>query len=251
MHSPLRGRRVVVTRPQAQASGFCAMLSAAGAIPIRFPTIRIVPMPDMTALDHALGRLGKYDWVIFTSVNGVAYTFDRLAMPLPASLRVAAIGPATERALAQHEVACDFVPSEFIADRIADGLGPVAGMHILLLRAEAARKTLAEHLSAGGAHVDDISVYRTVAHRPPPAAFRALEAGVDAITFTSSSTAQYFAALPETGRFGNSAPLVACIGPITAMTARRLGYTVDIVATDYTTDGLMRALAEHYANLIR
>ena len=107
MDKPLLDKRIVVTRPQAQAAGFCRKLAEAGAIPIRFPTIRITPMPDTKRLDAALKRLSDYAWVVFTSVNGVAYCWDRLAVVastrLPASLRVAAIGPATAQALRDRQ----------------------------------------------------------------------------------------------------------------------------------------------------
>ena len=247
MDRPLLKKRIVVTRPQAQAAGFCQKLADAGAIPIPFPTIRITPMPDTKRLDEALRRLNDYAWIVFTSVNGVAYCWDRLdavaQVGLPASLRVAAIGPATAQALRDRGVEPDFVPAEFIAERIAEGMGDVAGQAVLLPRAEEARKTLAEMLTRRGALVDEIPSYRTVAEAPPPDAFAALRAGVDALTFTSSSTVRHFAALvKDRAPHGVQDALVACIGPITAETARSLGYEVATVADEYTTDGLLRAL---------
>lgn len=252
MDKPLSKKRIVVTRPQAQADGFCRKLADAGAIPIRFPTIRITPMPDTQRLDAALQRLGDYAWAVFTSVNGVAYCWDRLAAVastrLPDTLRVAAIGPATAQALHDRQVAPDFVPTEFVAERIAEGLGDVAGQAVLLPRAEAARKTLATLLTERGARVDEIPVYRTAPDAPSPEAYAALEAGVDALTFTSSSTVRHFAALLA-GRAptGVQEALIACIGPITAATARSLGYEVATVADEYTTDGLLRALVNRFA----
>ena len=252
MDKPLWKKRIVVTRPRAQAAGFCQKLADAGATPIRFPTIRITPMPDTQRLDAALKRLGDYAWIIFTSVNGVVYCWGRLAAlaltPLPASLRVAAIGPATAQALRDRQIVPDFVPREFIAERIAEGLGDVAGQAVLLPRAESARKTLAAMLVEQGAQVDEIPVYRTVPEAPPPEAFAALDAGVDVLTFTSSSTVRHFAALVEDRALrGLQEALVACIGPITAETARSLGYEVATVADEYTTDGLIRALENHFA----
>ena len=251
MNNPLSQKRIVVTRPRAQAAGFCRKLAEAGAIPISFPTIRITPMPDTKRLDAALQRLHDYAWVIFTSVNGVAYCWERLVAGgvthMPASLRVAAIGPATAGALRDRGVEADYVPAEFVAERIAEGLGDVAGQAILLPRAESARKTLAVLLAQQGARVDEIPVYRTVLDAPPPVAFAALEAGVDVLTFTSSSTVRHFTSLVE-ARAPDIAheALVACIGPITAKTARSLGYEVATVADEYTTDGLIRALENHY-----
>ena len=254
MDKPLWKKRIVVTRPRAQAAGFCQKLAEAGAIPVRFPTIRITPMPDTRRLDAALQRLHDYDWIIFTSVNGVLYCWDRLAAVastrLPASLRVAAIGPATAQALREREVDPDFVPAEYIAERIGEGLGDVAGQAILLPRAEAARKTLTTLLADQGARVDEIPAYRTVPEAPSPEAFAALGDGVDVLTFTSSSTVRYYAALvADRMPRGVQEALVACIGPITAETARSLGYEVATVADEYTTDGLIRALEHHFADL--
>lgn len=252
MDKPLLSKRIVVTRPQAQAAGFCQKLADAGAIPIPFPTIRITAMPDTRRLDAALQRLHEYDWVVFTSVNGVAFCWDRLPATTsarwPASVQVAAIGPATAQALRDRGVVPDLVPDEFIAERIAEGLGDVAGQAVLLLRAEAARKTLAVRLVHRGAQVDEIPVYRTMLETPPPEAFAALDAGVDVLTFTSSSTVRHFAALVQ-DRAPRSVQqaMVACIGPITAETARSLGYDVATVADEYTTDGLLRALEKHFA----
>ena len=251
---PLARKRIVVTRPRAQAAGFCRKLAEAGAIPIRFPTIRITPMPDTRRLDAALQRLRDYAWIIFTSVNGVAYCWDRLAAvastQLPASLRVAAIGPATAQALRERHIVPDFVPTEFVAERIAEGLGAVTGQALLLPRAEAARKTLAALLADQGARVDEIPAYRTLPEAPSPEAFAALEAGVDVLTFTSSSTVRHYAALvAERPPHGAQEALVACIGPITAETARGLGYEVATVADEYTTDGLIRALETHFSGL--
>lgn len=254
MDKPLLSKRIVVTRPQAQAASFCQKLAEAGAIPVRFPTIRITPMPDTQRLDAALRRLPDYAWIIFTSVNGVAYCWDRLATVastrLPASLRVAAIGPATAQALRERQVVPDYVPAEFVAERIAEGLGAVAGQAILLPRAEAARKTLATLLADQGARVDEIPVYRTVPEAPSPEAFAALDAGVDVLTFTSSSTVRHYDALVA-GRAlrGVQEALVACIGPITAETAHSLGYEVATVADEYTTDGLIRALERYFVDL--
>ena len=252
-NKPLWKKRIVVTRPQAQAASFCRKLVEAGAIPVRFPTIRITPMPDTRRLDAALRRLRDYDWIIFTSVNGVAYCWDRLAeiaaMRVPASLRVAAIGPATAQALREREVEPDYVPAEYVAERIAEGLGDVAGQAILLPRAEAARKTLATLLADQGARVDEIPVYRTLPEAPPPEAFATLKAGVDVLTFTSSSTVRHYAALvADRTPQGTEEALVACIGPITAETAHSLGYEVATVAEEYTTDGLIRALEHHFAD---
>ncbi len=247
MHNPLVRKRILVTRPEAQAEGFCADLERAGAVPIRFPTIRIESMPDEGPLREALGRLAAFHWAIYTSVNGVAHVWERHPGPWPSRLRVAAIGPATAQALQARGVKPEFVPEEFRAERVAEGLGQVTGRRILLARAEGARPVLAEMLRARGALVEEIPAYRTVRNTPPCSAFAALEAGVDAITFTSSSTARHFASLvPDLG----GVP-IACIGPVTAMTAQNLGYTVDVIAERYTMGGLMEALTRYFATAQR
>ena len=149
---PLAGQRVVVTRPPHQAPELADRLRALGATPVLFPTITIRPMADSSQLDEAIRRLGQYDWVIFTSVNGVAIFFERMAaLGLEADIfegvRAGAIGPATGEALAENGVAPDYIPDEFVAERIAEGLGDVSGLSILLPRAEIARKTLREMLA--------------------------------------------------------------------------------------------------------
>ncbi len=249
MSKPLSGKRVVVTRPRAQAAVLCRKLTAAGAVPIRFPTIRIAPMADIGPLDAAVAHLDGYDWVIFTSVNGVAYFWDRLAAghtTVPATTRLAAIGPATAQALKDKGCRPDFVPEEFVAERIAEGLGDVSGKRLLLPRAQSARPALAKLLVAAAATVDEIPTYRTLAESPNAEALADLEARVDVLTFTSSSTARYFAAiLGERAASIARGALIACIGPITAQTVRDLGFDVGLVAREYTTDGLIEALARH------
>jgi uroporphyrinogen III methyltransferase/synthase len=255
---PLQGRRVVVTRAREQAGELAARLAEAGAEPIEFPTIAIEPVADATPLDRAL--LEPYDWVIFTSVNGVEAVWTRLrALGRDArslgDARLGAIGPATAAALAAHGLYADFVPAEYVAEAIVAGLGPVAGQRILLPRSDAARPTLAEGLRERGAHVTDVVVYRTVTagrdDRRGRAIAAMLAAGqVDALTFTSSSTVRGFATAlglsadgqPEFGVW----PCVACIGPITAQTARKHGIPVHVVASTYTVAGLVDALIAYY-----
>jgi uroporphyrinogen-III synthase len=260
----LKGRRILVTRPRAQAAALCDRLAALGAVPIPFPTIEIAPMEDYAALDRALAALERYDWLIFTSVNGVSAFWERLARagaddaalrPLP---RIAAIGPATARALERRGVRAEFVPEEYVAEAIVDGLGRVEGQWILLPRAEIAREALADELGRRGAVVHEIAAYRTLPASPDPQGLAELRRGVDAVTFTSSSTVRNFVALAGpalsagfpsencgAGRRINGAA-VACIGPVTAQTARELGLRVDVVAREYTTDGLVAALADYF-----
>lgn len=248
---PLAGQRIAVTRPPHQAPELAERLQELGATPVLFPTIQIRPMEDSSELDKAIGDLGRYDWVIFTSVNGVAIFFKRVeALGLNNSLfdgvRVAAIGPATGDALAEEGVAPDYIPEEFVAERIAEGLGDVSGLSILLPRAAIARETLRQMLAAQGAAVDEIPTYRTLPATPSSKALAELE-NVDIITFTSSSTVRNFIDLvggrQEALRLLQDAT-VACIGPITAGTVEEeLSLRPAVVAEEYTMGGLVTAIA--------
>jgi uroporphyrinogen-III synthase len=249
----LAGKRVVITRPALQAQPFIDALVKAGASPILFPSIQIVPIPDNVQLDSALMRLSRYDWVVFTSVNGVQVTLERMqALNLSHDAlnrqQVAAIGPATAAALTDHGVHVTLQPDEYIAEAIVTTLREqemLAGQRFLLLRADIARATLREQLVAYGGIVDEVPVYQTVRGQPDPTAFAELQRGVDVITFTSSSTVRFFFEL-----LGNEALKVAanaqivCIGPITAQTARDLGLPVTSVAQDYTVPGLLSVMRE-------
>ena len=250
---PLHGRKIIVTRPRAQARTLADRLAALGATPILFPTIRIAPVADTSRLDEAILSLARYDWVVFTSVNGVSVFWERMAaldkgIELFDGTHLAAIGPATGDALTEKGVNPDFIPEEFVAERIAEGLGDVGGRTILLPRAEQARATLADMLRAAGAEVDEIATYRTLPAVPEIKGMLPLQ-GADAITFTSSSTVRNFATLaggPDEARRIAAGLCVACIGPITAGTAREMGMHTDVVAETYTVDGLVQALVEFY-----
>lgn len=251
---PLSGQRILITRARVQAGGLAEALSVRGAEPILFPTIEIAPLADYSRLDAALRRLAGYHWIIFTSVNGVAAFFDRLAAigcdaGALQGQRVAAIGPATASALAQRGVSTALVPDEYVSEAIANGLGEIAGQWMLLPRAELAREALADELGQRGAVVHEIPVYRTLAAVPDPTAMEALQRGVDFITFTSASTARNFVAVLAQSQLDPLRVIhgaqVACIGPITAQTVRALGLPVHLQAEVYTIDGLVAALEQH------
>lgn len=246
----LHGKRVLITRPRAQSAGFAAALRQAGAEPVCFPVIEIAPLDDTTQLDRALVELGGYDWLVLTSVNGVQAILDRLAVLglacLPDHLQVAAIGPLTATALAEHGFPPHFVPTEYVAEAILPGLGDLRGRRVLLPRADLARPALAEAIRAAGGVAHEVTAYRTLPARPDPAGLQALAEGVNIVTFTSSSTVRNFVALARAAGLdpqhlpGN--PLFACIGPITAATAVEEGLPVGLVASEYTTAGLIHAL---------
>ena len=253
-NGPLFGKRVLVTRTRAQASALCDALARRGAQPIELPTIQIEPPDDYAELDAALGNIGAYDWAIFTSVNGVDAAFSRLeALGLDAralhGVRVGAIGPATAAGLRTRGISADFVPKSFVAESVIEGMAAydLAGRRALLPRADIARAALSDGLAALGMRVDDVTAYRTIA--PPDSAGRAravLEEGVDIATFTSSSTVRNLCGLLSGNIEALQDVTIACIGPITARAALDLGLKVDIMASEYTIAGLVRAIESHF-----
>ena len=255
---PLFGKSVLVTRSRTQASRMCELLEDAGAVAVELPAIAIVPPEDFAPLDDAIAGLSSFGWVIFASVNAVDSVFARLdvqgrdARAFGAS-RVGAIGPATETALEQRGIRPEFTPSRSVSSAALEELAAYHwnGVSVLLPAADIGRDELAEGLSSLGASVERVTAYRTVT--PPDAAQRARDAfaeGIDIVTFTSSSTVRNLLALLEEdggpGKGAFSGSLVACIGPVTAGTARELGLQVDIEAGEHTVDGLAEALIEHF-----
>jgi uroporphyrinogen III methyltransferase/synthase len=253
----LSGRTIVVTRAAAQAPTFVALLEGEGARVLEAPTIAIEPPPSWQSLDTALGALEHYTWVVFTSVNGVAMVDRRLRERGETwsglrRHRIAAIGPATAAALVEHDLRPEVVPSEFRAEALVDSLRSLVGRDdvILLPRAAETRDVLVTELRRLVREVHEVPVY--VTRRVDVAADRvraALAAGtVDAVTFTSSSTARNFAELfsAEERRTWFARVVIAAIGPITAATAREYGLTTHVMPTEYTIAALTRALVDHF-----
>jgi len=255
---PLFGRRIVVTRPRAQAGGFVELLEQRGAEVILFPTIEIVPPESYERLDRALNDLPSYHWLIFTSVNGVKYFFARLRTRRQdirslATVRIAAIGPETARAVEAFQLRVDAIPAEYRAEALVPTLGEVREQRILLPRAAAAREVLPQDLRALGAHVDEIPVYQTA--RPQNSKTEKLrtllKAGkIDLVTFTSSSTVRNFmASFPaDNGPALLGKSRVACLGPITADTAREFGLAVAVQPETYTIPALAEAIGEYFGS---
>ena len=247
---PLFGKRVLVTRSREQASALSERLRELGAEPLEYPAIEIAPPKDMTPLDEAIATLSAYDWLVFTSANGVRALVDRMnekRMDIEALARprIAAIGPATAQALQRYGLRVDYMPEIYLAEEIATGIGDVAGQRILLPRAERAPKHLAQALRGKGAAVDEVTAYRTLAVGAPDELKALLEDGqIDIVTFTSSSTVRNLVANLQdpTPAKALSGCLVACIGPVTARTAKRLSIRVDVVAREHTIAGLVEAI---------
>lgn len=249
-HPALHGRRVLVTRPAEQAGRFITALRDYGADVVVCPTIRVVPPDDFTLLDAAIERLGTYDWLILTSVNGVKFFCERLERTVDdlhrahPKLQVGAIGPATAEALAQRNIQTRFIPEEYVAEAIVEQIGDVSGLHILLPHANIARKTLVEGLLMKGALVDEIVAYRTLPVAANDAASISQIPQVDIATFTSPSTVHQFVMLcgARTPQYVLGDALIACIGPITARAVIDHGLDAHIVAAEHTSEGLIHAI---------
>ena len=248
----LRGWKVVITRPRAQAGSLRALLEAQGAEVTEFPSIRVAPLDDYAAVDRAIERLGEYRWLVFTSQNGVAAFVERLracgrGVPELGRVRLGAIGPATARALEMHGLRPAVSPDRFVAEALVEAMAreDLRGARVLLPRALDARPVLPDGLRALGALVDVVPVYRIEPEpgHSPHALRRLLDGSVDCVTFTSSSSVRNFVALMGEGGIRLPArTIVACIGPVTAATARESGLTVGVVAGAYTIPGLVDAL---------
>ncbi len=224
----------------------CEMLETRGASVIEFPTIRIEPPSDPLPLQQAISKLHTFDQIIFTSVNGVKYFWKYFDGTWPTSVRVAAIGPATAAAITARGVTPDFVPSKYVAETLAEELGPVEGQTILLPRASKTRPILAELLQIGGAKVTSVTAYETQVNYPPDSAYAELTEGIDAVTFTSGSTVDGFKAVSPDPEISF---IAACIGPITAKAALLAGFKVGIIAKTYTSKGLVTALDNYFEQL--
>jgi len=251
---PLFGKRIVVTRSRAQASELVDRLFQLGADVLEFPTICIKPPLDIQPLREAIKQISHYDWIIFTSVNGVESFFQELnsqghdARRL-SSAKVIAIGPATADRLRTFGIIADLVPPQFVSESIVASLSEVddiKGKRILLPRADIARADLAEALAKRGAAVDNIAVYQTVIEEgPKDEIIRALEQdNIDWITFTSSSTVRNFFSRVDVKTLSGKKLRLASIGPITSSTIRQAGPNVDAEAEVFTITGLVDAICK-------
>jgi len=254
---PLFGKTILVTRAREQASDFRALLEERGARCLEFPTIEVVPPPSWEALDRALKNIDRYQWVIFTSVNGVRFLFQRLQalgedVRALRGIRLGAIGPKTAAAVAERGLRLDLVPSEYRAEAVIDALGEaeIRGRRFLLPRAAKAREVLPEKLVEMGGEVEVVTAYETVRPAEKAEEVRRLlrEGAIHCITFTSSSTVENFIAMVGDEHLPSllGKAVVACIGPITAETARRHGVTVEIIPDEYTIEALTAALVTHF-----
>ncbi len=254
---PLSGKRIVVTRTRTQAGALSAQLRALGADVLELPTIRIEPPSDLRAFAELVQNAHAYDWVVFTSPNGVNAFFDLFYKLYDDAReiggpRIAAIGPATAQRIKDFHLQVDLQPEEFVAESIVREFqkqGGVENLRILLARAEKARDLLPRELSALGAIVDEGFAYRTVPEtRDDTGARRRLaEEGADLITFTSSSTVENFLALGLPWPEGMQ---IASIGPVTSKTARDRGLKVAIEARRHDVPGLVEAIGKFFVGKV-
>ena len=250
---PLFGKRILVTRARSQASKLTAKLENLGAEVIEVPAITITDPVDLyAALDQAIGQLQDYHWVMFTSANGVKHFFARLLQAGKDAralgyAKIAAIGSATAAELKKYGLVADVVPGEYRAEGIIEAMKGKLPPHakILLPRAEEAREILPEKLREMGAEVDVVSAYRTVCAAADGEALTSElnEGRIDMVTFTSSSTVKNLVNIIGSADVLNGVK-TACIGPVTADTAKSLGIEPDIIAKEYTIDGLVEAICK-------
>jgi uroporphyrinogen-III synthase len=247
----LSGKRVLVTRPAHQSAQIAQMLRDAGAEPVLAPTIVLVPPGDPAAAEQAVHRAPEYAWIVFTSANGVRAFFEKLQARredarIFGAARIAAIGIKTSQALLQQRVYADLVPQSYIAEDLAQALIAASkpGDKLLIYRAEEARDVLPVRLREAGREAEVVAAYKTIFTDDPQ--FKSKVAACDILTFTSASTVRGFVHNlhgPAAAAHAAQTKIVACIGPITAEEARKNGMDVAVTADEFTSDGLIAALA--------
>lgn len=251
---PLFGKRVLVTRARSQASRLASGLAALGADVVECPVIRSAPVEDFSELDAVLSILDRYEWVAFASPNSVNQVFERIRALHKdarafASNKIAAVGPATVEALMANGIAADLMPDTFTAEGLVEAFqcNGYAPKSALVFRSDIGRETLPRGLRQLGAEVAEVAAYRTVAAEDSSeTARKAFEDGIDATTFTSSSTVKNLVRLLDGDVTGINNSVVVCMGPITAQTAKSCGIRVDIIPEEQSIPAMISALATHH-----
>jgi len=252
---PLFGKGIVITRPERQADELAYLLAAEGALPIIFPTIVICPPQDWSELDRAIDQLESYNWLIFTSANGVNFFFARIRQRGRdirdlKGIKICCIGPATAWQIKAKGISVDLLPTRYIAEGVLDSFArlPLRGQKVLIPRAARARDVLPVGLKKMGAAVDVVTAYETVRSPRKKEELQKLlqERKIDCLTFTSSSTVTNFLAIMGRGFSLPPAVKIACLGPVTAATARKAGLNVDIEQDEYTVTGLLQSLIQYF-----
>ncbi|MEM7335186.1 MAG: uroporphyrinogen-III synthase [Chloroflexota bacterium] len=245
----LTGKRIVVTRSREQAPALCHQFEELGATAVSFPVIQFVPIPQ------TLKPLELYDWILFTSINAVKFfqltVGNRQKVSINAT-SVGAVGSATLKALENANISVDFVPDTFTGSALANGLGDINGKRILLPRAKIGRPEIVKMLLEQGALVDDVPLYDTITAVPSTEEWQNLNAGFDAITFTSPSSVRNFIKItkPKADALLNPVSLmqkiVSCIGPSTKAEAQKFDLSVQVMPSKYTIEGLVTAVATYF-----
>jgi len=252
---PLFGKHILVTRAGSQAGSFEKLLIERGALPVRFSSIEVKPLTANKNLDNALANLAAYNWIAFTSVNGVEIFFSRLRdLELDArclsGLKIGAIGPATGRSLQKIGITPDYLPAEFTGRGFVAGLKKrqVGRQRFLLPRADIADDEITAGLKKLGAEVDEIAVYSTIRPRSNKTLLKELlfKDNLDVITFTSSSTVTNLLSGLNKGDIARIRPEIACIGPKTARTAAEAGLKIAVIAGEQTMQGLLAAMEDYF-----
>ena len=255
----LTGRKIVITRPSDQQEEFAGMLSSLGAETIRFPVIAIAPPDSWDAADRAIENIKKYDWIIFTSVNGVISFADRLitlqkdVSETLNDIMICAIGLKTAEVVELYGLEVDFIPDEFRAEAVADGFKEMGspGRNVLLPRAQVGREILPKELVRMGMQVDVIPVYKAVLPDTDALRLRKMlrDREIDVVTFTRSSCVKNFLEIIGMDQYKMllTGVKIACISPVTEDTVRKYDLSVDIIPDRYTVADLARAIARYYA----
>lgn len=259
---PLAGKRVLVTRPRAQAPELAGRLAVLGAEPIVAPAISIVPPENTRPLREACAAAASFAWIVFTSANAVDAFMEHLAAvgsgaPALAGVRMCAIGPATAARLATYGLTVDLAPADHRGEGVSAALRTgrdLRGTRLLLPRADIARPALPDALRAAGAQVTEVTAYRTIAAPDWPGAAACemlLRREIDAVTFTSASAVRSAVQSLGAPRAVDllSTAVVAAIGPVTARAARELGIETEVMPPTYTTEALAQAIADHFTGM--
>ncbi len=249
---PLYSQRIVVTRSRAQASDLVRLLMGLGAEVVEFPTIKIIPPEDSKPLQSAAEKVQSYEWLVFTSVNGVDAFFHTLTKQgkdarALGGVKVCTIGPATRERLRRFGIEADYMPEKYVAESIIDGLvsqNTPAGKRFLLARSDISRSLLPDELRKLGAQVDDVTAYQTAPDEQGRVRVLELlqEDLIDWITFTSSSTVRNFFDQIDPSQLAEKNCRLASIGPVTSNTLSEFNMKADCQAREYTIDGLVRAI---------
>jgi uroporphyrinogen III methyltransferase/synthase len=250
----LNGKNVLVTRPQEQSFELASKLIAEGANIYLLPTIKITLPEDYSEIDAALEDLSKYDWIVFTSTNAVRYFVERLEYlrlfkNILGGTKIASVGPATALMLEKYGIEVHFVAAEHTAEVLAESLPDVSGKNVLIPTTDINKGKLRQILSGRNAQVCEIAFYNTRKNEiADDYILQTFTAGIDIITFTSSSSVEALIELLRPLQLNINKHLIACIGPHTADTARGHGLTVDIIAKPFTIDGLIASMLEYFSN---